>query len=217
MLKDILPLKSFHYGLFYHQDQKASVSIGPLVCEGMKPLPTFAKDCKSIKDLGQPDGYYITQNETSKALQITNCSTSDEESFQINDDTVVNFMAIKTTGCWINKGNYITNYGKLEIDENGNFDLASGKFTAPFSGIYKFDFFGYAYQYTIFHVKNNDSIVLKTKAMSSDVISLSWQMNLIKGDVMRIYMTNYHYSHCLCSSSNDYNTVLNGKLLQMTN
>ena len=220
MQKDILPLRSFHYGLFYHQDQKASVSIGPLVCEGMKPLPTFANDCKSIKEMGQPYGYYILRNETSEEFQITNCTddADTEAAFTLDnfDNTIVNFQAVKTTQCWRGNG-YIEKYDKFEVNENGSFDLQKGKFSAPLPGVYSFSFSAYSREYTQFKVYINDKIIVrKYSGYTNFEFSFSWEMILRKNDTMRIHVENTSYYQTICSDTGSHNTILNGKLLHVT-
>ena len=54
--------------------QKAAVKIGPLICEGLKPRPTFGGDCEAIESLGQPPGYYIV--EENNDLKIAKCNSS---------------------------------------------------------------------------------------------------------------------------------------------
>ena len=54
--------------------QKAAVKIGPLICEGLKPRPTFGGDCEAIESLGQPPGYYIVEEDND--LKIAKCNLS---------------------------------------------------------------------------------------------------------------------------------------------
>ena len=45
------------------KNQNASVTIGPVICKGLKPLPAFGSDCQSLKLLGQPPGFYVIKDE----------------------------------------------------------------------------------------------------------------------------------------------------------
>ena len=54
--------------------QKAAVEIGPLICEGLKPRPTFGSGCEAIESLGQPPGYYIVEEDND--LKIAKCNSS---------------------------------------------------------------------------------------------------------------------------------------------
>ena len=63
------------------QDQTASVKVGPLVCEKLKLLPTFANDCKSRLAMGQPYGYYIAG--TDNDFHITKCTKNSQKDFPI--------------------------------------------------------------------------------------------------------------------------------------
>ena len=72
--QEFLPLLSFHYGYMQSALQKAAVEIGPLICEGLKPRPTFGSDCEAIESLGQPPGYYIVEEDND--LKIAKCNLS---------------------------------------------------------------------------------------------------------------------------------------------
>ena len=58
--------------------QKAAVEIGPLICEGLKPRPTFGTDCEAIDVLGQPPGYYIVEEDNDLKIAKCNASQSSE-------------------------------------------------------------------------------------------------------------------------------------------
>ena len=45
----------------YLDHQRASVKIGPLICEGAIPSATYGSSCQSWRDLGMPSGYYIVE------------------------------------------------------------------------------------------------------------------------------------------------------------
>ena len=72
------------YGHMHIQDQTASVKIGPLVCEKLKLLPTFANDCKSRLAMGQPYGYYIAG--TDDNLHISKCTKNSQKELPIKRD-----------------------------------------------------------------------------------------------------------------------------------
>ena len=123
---------------------------------------------------------------------------------------------MKTTQCW--KGNgYIEKYDKFEVNENGSFDLQSGKFSAPLPGVYSFSFSAYSREYTTFKVYINEKIIVrKYSGYTYYVFSFSWEMMLRKNDIMRIHVENTRHYETICSNKGSHNTILNGKLLHAT-
>ena len=63
------------------QDQKASLRIGPLICKGLIPLPTFGNNCESRLAMGQPPGYYISEKENQ--FSISKCTENGQEDFAL--------------------------------------------------------------------------------------------------------------------------------------
>lgn len=55
--KELLPLKSFHYGRLGASPHRAAVSIGPLICKGIIQSPL--KTCEDHLRAGNPPGYYL--------------------------------------------------------------------------------------------------------------------------------------------------------------
>ena len=67
-------MHSFIYGSRGNASE-ASVLIGPLICNGVKPLPKFANDCKSLKAYGLPSAYYVV--EENGKFNVAKCATND--------------------------------------------------------------------------------------------------------------------------------------------
>ena len=67
------------------------------MCTKPKSVPTFAKDCESIKQLGQPDGYYVIKNGTD--FVVANCSSSEEDGEKTYSLVEVFLDAICTAKC----------------------------------------------------------------------------------------------------------------------
>ena len=76
------------------KNQKASVTIGPLICNGLKPLPKFGSDCQSLKSLGQPPGFYVMKNGTDYV--IAKCDESgnqvQNQTYNLNAGTVAEIL-----------------------------------------------------------------------------------------------------------------------------
>jgi hypothetical protein len=62
---------AFHYGFMHVPEQNASVEIGPLKCKGYKPKKDIwsGATCDTLKLIGQPSGYYITDQDNELKLE----------------------------------------------------------------------------------------------------------------------------------------------------
>ena len=173
----------------------------------MTALPNFASDCKSIKELGQPNGFYLFRNETNGEIQFANCTDGLEETTSLMSNTNIMFSAIIENNCWIGSG-YLNGFDRIDFNEGNAFDAAEGKFVAPMDGFYSFSYYAYGESGMYYHIKKNGNDFLRIFGSSTHVFS--WQMKLMKNDKVQIYMSSCR--RCVCANSNHY-IIFNGRLL----
>ena len=146
-------MQSFKYGPMYNSQQEANIKIGPLICNGVKPLPTFAKDCKSLKKLGMPSGYYIIED-AKKDLKISKCS-------QNNSETIEPFQASfeMESKLTLTNGNHLKfSMTKTKVKYAGSDRyISSSNFTIP-KGIYEVSIVNFYSRYPVQLMLNDKSI-----------------------------------------------------------
>merc|ERR1712062_501631 len=102
-------------------------------------------------------------------------------------ETKVIFSAVRTSG-----GNFqgdIT-YDRLDVSIGGGFDIRSGVFVVPTSGVYRLSFSAQSgsekYKFTRVYIKKNGSTIFNiwdsNEADDINNISYTWVMNLTQGD-----------------------------------
>ena len=192
-------MQSFKYGPMYNSQQEANIKIGPLICNGVKPLPTFAKDCKSLKKLGMPSGYYIIED-AKEDLKISKCSQNNSETiepFQVSFE-----MESKLT---------LTNGNPLEFSmtktmvkfAGSDTYISSSNFTIP-KGIYEVSIVNFYSRYPVQLMLNNKSIP-NTQFEINDLHSSSLKWTIIcKAPEKNICYGSSHESGTVCIKRNSY-------------
>jgi hypothetical protein len=62
---------AFHYGFMHLSKQNASVKIGPLKCKGYNLKINNGPTCETLKEMGQPSGYYIVEKDDELHFKYT--------------------------------------------------------------------------------------------------------------------------------------------------
>ena len=128
------------------QDQKASLRIGPLICKGLIPLPTFGNNCESRLAMGQPPGYYISEKENQ--FSISKCTENGQEDFALGKTIFEVILEVhrsidrlsngesrkiaidKKSGTFSNSSNILT--GSFQIP-GGTYEISVTNFKSQFS------------------------------------------------------------------------------------
>lgn len=196
-----LPIMGFAYGHMKYESQMALIQIGRLVCEGTKKIPKneVASSCSNLKRSGVVESGNFILN----GAQVAYCDMDklvDDDAIQtyVGDLSYKSSMFYASTkdGDGYQPSGRIS-FDNIEYDYNGNFDKASGTFTATRDGLYAFFFNGYfgattssaRTKYIDVYVNDEKTMEIRiygSSGYSSLSITEFWTLNLIKGNTVHL-------------------------------
>merc|ERR1712224_382755 len=199
-------------------------TLGKLICSGKKFPEEKPSSCSSLKKAGVFHSAYYNVKEDGQFSKLVYCNMStpgyqntgeeliesseshfvemeetiDEISLKVEDITnPMIFSAIKTSGSYY-EGSYIDSFDKFLVDDGTGFDLDSGTFKAPTSGVFEFsatlEYYIYdSYRYSKIAVLKNlvTELVFREYAednnnVNTGRLSFTWMLELKEGDEVRL-------------------------------